>query len=91
MKSNRIKWIGGALVLMLLAAFGVAESAGMPRHHRGGMFGFGFYAHELDLTDAQRSQMKDILTKEKPVLQPLMQQMGQSRHQLRQLEMSGTL
>jgi protein CpxP len=91
MKSHRVKWIGGALVLLLLAAFAVAETAGMPRHHRGAMFGgFGFYAHQLDLTDAQRAQMKDILTKEKPAIQPLMQQMGQSRRQLKQLEMSGT-
>ena len=35
------------------------------------------------------AQMKDILAKEKPTLQPLMQQMAQSHHDLRQLEESG--
>ncbi len=48
------------------------------------------FFHQLNLTDAQKSQMKEIFAKEKPALQPLMQQMGQSRQQLRQLEMSGT-
>ena len=92
MKTSRVKWIGIAAGVVLLAAFAVAQSAAMPRHHhRGGMYGgFGFFAHQLNLTDAQKSQMKDILAKEKPTLQPLMQQMGQSRQQLRQLEMSGT-
>ena len=37
----------------------------------------GFYVHQLDLTDAQRAQVKAIMAKEKPALQPLMQQMAQ--------------
>lgn len=91
MKTSRVKWIGIAAGVMLLASLAIAQSAGMPRHHhRGGMYGgFGFF-HQLNLTDTQKSQMKEIFAKEKPALQPLMQQMGQSRQQLRQLEMSGT-
>ena len=50
----------------------------------------GFYADYLDLTDAQRAQMKDIMTKEKPTLKPLMQQLEQGHQQLRQLESAGT-
>ena len=56
------------------------------------MFGgpmMGFYIHKLDLTDAQRAQVKDIMAKEKPTLQPLMLQMAQGHQQLRQLVMSG--
>jgi len=47
-----------------------------------------FYAHKLDLTDAQQSQLRDILAKEKPSLKPLFLQLSQTRHQLRQLEES---
>ena len=49
----------------------------------------GFYADYLDLTDAQRAQMKDIMTKEKPTIQPLMQQLAQGHQQMRQLEAAG--
>ena len=48
------------------------------------------YADYLDLTDAQRAQMKDIMTKEKPTIKPLMKQLAQSHQQLRQLESTGT-
>lgn len=56
------------------------------------MFGgpmMGFYVHQLDLTDAQRAQVKAIMAKERPALQPLMQQMAQGHSQLRDLAMSG--
>ena len=49
----------------------------------------GFYAHKLDLTDRQRSEMKDIMAKEKPALRPLFLQLDQSNHQMRQLEENG--
>jgi Spy/CpxP family protein refolding chaperone len=45
-----------------------------------------FYTDYLDLTDAQQTQIKAILTKEKATLQPLTQQLGQTHAQLRQLE-----
>ena len=38
----------------------------------------GFYADKLDLSSAQQDQMKAIWAKEKPTLQPLMQQMRQN-------------
>lgn len=50
----------------------------------------GFYADYLDLTDAQQAQMKDILAKEKPTIQPLMQQLAQAHQQMSQLEEAGT-
>jgi len=57
-----------------------------------GMFGgamLGYYVHKLDLTDAQQAQVKAIVAKEKPALQPLMLQMAQGHSQLRDLVMSG--
>jgi Spy/CpxP family protein refolding chaperone len=57
------------------------------------MFGgpmLGFYVHKLDLTDAQQAQVKAIMAKEKPTLQPLMEQMTQGHSQLRDLVLSGS-
>jgi len=57
------------------------------------MFGgamLGYYVHKLDLTDAQQAQVKAIVAKEKPALQPLMLQMAQGHSQLRDLVMSGS-
>lgn len=50
----------------------------------------GFYADYLDLTDAQQAQMKDIIAKEKPTVQPLIQQLAQGHQQMSQLEQAGT-
>lgn len=43
-----------------------------------------FFARQLDLTDAQREQMKAIMQKERPTIQPLMQQERSFDQQLRQ-------
>src|SRR5207245_11398265 len=48
-----------------------------------------FIANHLDLTDAQQSQIKDILAKERPTIQPLTDQLRQSHHELRQIAESG--
>jgi periplasmic protein CpxP/Spy len=59
--------------------------------HRGGISHMlGFYADYLDLTDAQRAQMKDIIAKEKPTIQSLMQQLRQGHQQMSQLEQAAT-
>jgi len=50
----------------------------------------GYYVHKLDLTDAQQAQVKAIMAKEKPALQPLMLQMAQGHSLLRDLVMSGS-
>jgi protein CpxP len=93
MKNRYLKLATGALALMLSAGAALAQTA--PSFHgRGeGVFGgpkFGFFGHQLDLTDAQKTQIKEIMTKEKPTLKPLMLQLGQSRSQLRQLELNST-
>ena len=75
--------------LALIVAGTVAVSQTVKRTHweHDGMFGgpgLGFLAHRLDLTEEQRAQAKEILTKEKPTIQPLLQQLALTRHQLRQ-------
>src|SRR5262245_3296854 len=90
MKSNRMKIFVAAVVLLLVGAVAIAQTVRRAAYgHRGGMFGehmLAFYAHKLDLTDAQQSQLKDIMSKEKPALKPLFLQLAQTRHQMRQLE-----
>ena len=93
MNQRRKFWmIGGAMVLALVVA-GAALAQGM---HHGMGHGFGFdqmlnhYAEALDLTSAQQDQIKQIWAKEKPTLEPLMQQMHQSHSQMEQLTNDGT-
>ena len=95
MKSHRTKIFIAAIALVLLGAVAVSQTMRRTGYGHGhGMFGearmLGFFAHRLDLTDAQQSQIKDIIAKEKPALKPLLQQLAQSRQQMRQLEESGT-
>lgn len=93
MKSSHIKILAVALALTLMAAIAVSQTVKRAHMHGDGMFSehmLGFFTDYLNLSDAQQSQIKDILAKEKPTIQPLMQQMAQSHHDLRQLEESGT-
>ena len=82
-----------AAILVLTLSATLAFSQGFKRagafggHGFGGMLGTD--ADYLELTDAQKAQMKDILTKEKPSIQPLMQQLRQSHLQMQQLEQAG--
>src|SRR5438552_6325220 len=94
MKAYRFRLLAVVLsVAMSTAAFSqtvVKTTQGMG--HRGGFSArmLGFYADYLDLTDAQQAQMKDILAKEKPTIQPLIQQLAQGHQQMSQLEQAGT-
>src|SRR5512133_2053354 len=93
MKVNRYKVLALVLsVAMSTAAFSqtvIKTHQGMG--HRGGFSHMlGFYTDYLDLTDAQQAQMKDIIAKEKPTIQPLMQQLKQGHQQMTQLEQAGT-
>ena len=94
MNANRFKLL---TVVLLVAMSTVAFSQTVVKTHQGmghrGGFSahmLGFYTDYLDLTDAQQAQMKDILAKEKPTIQPLMQQMRQGRQQMKQLEQAST-
>lgn len=95
MLTNRFKMMSAVFVVALCATVAFSQSVlkAHGRGHFGGGFGprsLGFYSDYLDLTDAQQTQMKDILTKEKPNIQPLMQQLRQSHLQMQQLEQAGT-
>jgi protein CpxP len=95
MKKHRTKIFITAFALILLGAAAVSQTVKRAGYWHGGhgMFGGGhmlaFFSHYLDLTDAQQAQVKEIMAKEKPVVQPLIQQLGQAHHQMRQLEESG--
>jgi len=97
MKAKYFKVLAVLLAVAVIAA--VALSQTVTRSHMrshgiygGAMFGgpMGILSHRLDLTDAQRAQAKEIWTKEKPTIQPLMLQMAQGHSQLRQMAMSGS-
>ena len=93
MKTRQIRLLVIAGVLTLAAAIAVSQTVRRAHMHGGGMFGehqLQFFTDYLDLTDTQQAQAKEILAKEKPTIQPLVQQMKDSRRQLHQLEMSGT-
>jgi protein CpxP len=85
MKSTRarILTIGAAL---LLAAAAIAQGP----HGFGGSGGeFHGMLRQLGLTSDQKTQVKAIFEKEKPTLQPLMQQMEQNRTAMSTLQASG--
>jgi Spy/CpxP family protein refolding chaperone len=50
----------------------------------------GFFTDYLDLNDAQQAQIKQIIAKEKPALEPLFRQEMQSRRQMMELVQSGS-
>ena len=84
----------GTLALALAAgvAFAQAGGGGMRMHHR--MMGpggpeFGMFVHQLNLTDDQKTQVKQIFQNEKPNIKPLMQQEFQAHQQMIQLITSG--
>ncbi len=86
MKSTRIRILTIGAALVLAAAAAIAQG----RHGYGGPGGdFRHMLKQLDLTSAQHDQVKAIWQKEKPTLQPLMQQMRQNRSAMKALEASG--
>jgi len=94
MKTNFVKAAIALLAVTLLAAAALSQTQGQRHFQRAGMWGgqgmgLGFFGHRLGLTDDQKTQVKDIMTKERPTLQPLMTQLTQSRMQLQQYEATG--
>ena len=92
-KLNRSHVIAFAVVMALAIAvpFAIAQSkdASGERHGmRGGHTGAGF--RNLDLTDAQKAQMKQIRESHSQNLRPLMEQVRAKRQELRQASESGT-
>src|SRR5258708_38789744 len=96
MKSIRFRFLVAALAVTLGAAIAKSQTADTtpppPSMHEHG-HGFGmeghkleFYAKYLNITDAQRTQMKDVLHQEHATMKPLMQQMHAMEQQLKQYE-----
>ena len=93
MRTRYFKSAAIVLALAVVAAIAVSQTVRGARMRGDRMFGgpmLGFYVHKLDLTDAQQAQVKAIMAKEKPTLQPLMEQMTQGHSQLRDLVLSGS-
>jgi protein CpxP len=92
MKSTYLKIGAIAIAITLVAAVGLSQTLQRVHMHHGGMYRghmLRFFTHYLDLNNAQQAQAKEILAKEKPTIQPLLQQMTQGQQQLHQLAMSG--
>ena len=86
MKSTRIRILAVGAAVTLAVAVAVAQ--GMHGHGGPGA-DFHRMLKQLDLTADQHSQVKAIFEKEKPNLQPLMQQMHQNHQAMKTLEASG--
>lgn len=102
-KVNRIHAIALAATIALAIAvpIGIAQSKGAgekrQRHadgrgfeRRGGQRGAGAMFRNLDLTDAQKAQMKSIRESHSESLRPLMEQIRAKRQEIRQASAGGT-
>jgi Spy/CpxP family protein refolding chaperone len=91
MKSTRVR-IAVGIFAGLVLTLAIAHSVRASEMRRYGMLGGHmehFFSDYLDLTQAQQEQVKQILARDEPAMQPLMQQMHQNRQQMRQLIESG--
>jgi Spy/CpxP family protein refolding chaperone len=93
MKSIRFRLMVAALSVLFVTLIAKSEAADAPpappaHGHEYGVGGRGmnFFADYLNLSDAQTAQMKGILAKEHPALKPLLQQLHQTRQQLKLYE-----
>lgn len=102
-KPNRIHAIALAAVMALAIAvpFAIAQSKdaggqrgrhaeGRERGMRGGDRMAGAFFRNLDLTDAQKTQMKQIRESHSQNLRPLMEQIRAKRQEIRQASQGGT-
>jgi Spy/CpxP family protein refolding chaperone len=74
---NRTLYIAGSVLLIVAGAIGIAAAEFGPNHsgwgfHHPGTFPAAFIAHELNLTDAQKTQIKSIWAAERPTITPLL-------------------
>jgi len=91
MKSIRLRFLAATMAVMLGGAIAKSQTPDAPPRMHGHEFGMegpmmGFFAKYLDVTDAQKAQMKAVLEKEHSTLQPLRQQLRQMDQQLKQFE-----
>jgi protein CpxP len=92
-KSMNSKLTAVTAVLTLFAGIVLAQDgAGAPMRHSHGRFmgGMELPLRQLNLTDDQKAQVKQIFQAEKPAMKPLMQQEHAAHMQMIQLITSGT-
>jgi periplasmic protein CpxP/Spy len=94
MKSFRFRLLAATLAVLLGSVIAKSQTPSdtppPPMHGHGfGMNGqsMGFFAKQLNLTDAQQTQMKTIMENAHTSMKPLMQQSHQIDQQLRQFVM----
>lgn len=69
-----------SVMALMLCSTAMLSYAQGPGPHKGfGGPGMGLALHELNLTDAQKAQVKQIMEANKTSMKPLMQQMEQNR------------
>jgi Spy/CpxP family protein refolding chaperone len=92
MKSLRFRLFAAALAVLMGSAIAKSQTtadAPPPPPMRGHGFGMGvpmmgLFARQLNLTDDQKAQMKDVMQKERPAVEPLRKQQRQLDLQLLQ-------
>jgi periplasmic protein CpxP/Spy len=91
MKLNKRTIFAVVLGLVMAALPGIAQNV-QPVHMHGHGWGDGmpFFSDALDLTDAQRTQIKQIFHSGHAAMKPLMEQEHQSHQAMIQLITSGT-
>jgi periplasmic protein CpxP/Spy len=93
MKLSGTRILAVSLAIALGAAVAIAQPMKHGHMHGPDMFGAHMLLHmsdELNLTDAQQSQLKDILAKEKSAAKPGFEALKQSHDQMMQLITSGS-
>jgi len=92
MKPGRMSAASAALVVVLFAGVALAQGPHGPRSHEDFLGGpmMGMFADRLGLSDAQRSQIKQIYENAKPRLKPLRTQENKSHEAMHQLITSGS-
>ncbi len=76
-------WLAVAAVVLVGGVVAVAQNAGNLRHHYARNFWVRHIMSELNITDQQREQIKQILKDEKPNIQALVQRAEAERGELR--------
>jgi protein CpxP len=92
-KSMNSKLTAITAVLTVFAGMAFAQGGSdAPMHHRRGGFmgGMELPLRQLNLTDEQKAQVKQIFQAERPAMKPLMQQEHAAHTQMIQLITSGT-
>jgi len=90
MKSARFLFVAVGAAFLL----GVTAMVAQHTHGQGGLDAhfehmLSMYTQKLDLSSTQQEQIKAVWAKEKPTLQPLMQQMRQNHEAMKALQASG--